>query len=401
MKILILHQNDFKRYDYHIAIDHKIHNITYAGYIEHISTIPEDLDCEKIILEPQKELLNQLRDLMYNRDPFDKIITRSETMILPASILRDEFSISGMLPNVAINFRDKVRMKKTLEDSGIRVPRFYPVKEKEETVQWNGKTVLKPIDGLGSQGIMLFNSYSQAKSFVARQKKLDRMKYIDFFEYEEYIEGEIWHIDGFLYNKKIITIQSSFYIGTCLSYQINGTPLGSVQKNNSDLEAWVLKCLLLLGAKTMTFHMEAIMTKDGPVFLEVAARCGGGYIADVFKLKHGIFLHHLDMATDVEGTLAKRFNCKKESVNMFGFFLFPGHIYNESFCNIFMDSFIIEKDKFIEYSILPPNIKTSKKATYKPNLLPFAGIVSGINSQMNAEIINSLIKNVSIKPINS
>ena len=401
MRILILHQNSFEQYEYDIAIDHEKHEVTYAGLSEHILRIPKHIRCEKMIWKDSEPVLDQLRSWMKERKPYEKIINRFEYLMLTAAILREEFSIPGMMPNIATNFRDKVQMKKKVENAGLRVPQFFSVKECPNRAPWIGKTILKPRSEGASQGITLFDSYSEAQEFISNQDASAKEMYNDHYEVEEYLEGDIWHIDGYIFEKKIIAIQSSYYIGTLLSYQNNGTPIGSVQKDNPELDDWALKCLLSLEADSLTFHMEAIMTVDGPVFLEVGARCGGAYVADVFRLRQGIYLHNLDIASDVEGALATRFTNKILKDKIFGWFLFPGHIYGESPCEVHVSNTILEDTDMVEYKMLSPETPTRNKGTYQPHTLPFAGIVSSDDSESLDSSIKHIFNEVSVTVVSA
>jgi hypothetical protein len=399
MRILILHQNAFDKYDYPTAIDHERHDVTYAGPTEHIATIPAHIRCGTMCWEAHLPLLPQLQAWMQTQAPFERIITRMEALIMPAALLREQFSIPGMQPDVALNFRDKVQMKRTLDHAGIRIPRYQTATDSSRDVAWTGKTIVKPRDGLGSQGVTLFDSYAEARTFIASQCQMQAGFNAHDYEVEEYLEGDIWHIDGFMHQGQMVAIQSSYYIGTCLQYQVDALPLGSVQKDNPELDAWTHQCLLALGADTLTFHMEAIMTADGPAFLEVAARCGGAYVADAFRLKHGIYLHTVDMASDVDGALALRFARKNTSTRMFGWFLFPGHGYGGAACDVQVSVATLHDPDLVSYKVLAPTTPTKKTATYRPEHLPFAGIVSSADSASLAERIGRLAHEITVLPL--
>ena len=399
MRILILHQNAFDRYEYPIAINHECHDVTYAGLSEHISTIPPHIRCARIHLDANSPVETQMSTWMQTQAPFDRIITRMEALVMPAALLRQQFSIPGMQPEVAINFRDKVHMKRTLENAGIRIPRFLTATDGRRDAPWTGKTIVKPRDGLGSQGVTLLDTYEAARAFIAQQRQSQSGFADDHYEVEEYLEGEIWHIDGFMYCGQMVAIQSSYYIGTCLEYQVEARPLGSVQQDNPELDAWAHQCLLALGADTLTFHMEAIMTADGPAFLEVAARCGGAYVADTFRLKHGIYLHTVDMASEVDGALATRFARKATSDRVFGWFLQPGHVYDGAHCEVRVDSSILRDPSIVSYTMLPTATPTRKLATYRSEYLPFSAIVSSEDSASLAARIRGLQDEITVVPL--
>jgi glutathione synthase/RimK-type ligase-like ATP-grasp enzyme len=65
-----------------------------------------------------------------------------------------------------ILFRDKVQMKDAILQAGIRAPRYCKVERDLRGFPWSGKTILKPRDGAGSQGIRLFSSGQEALELI-------------------------------------------------------------------------------------------------------------------------------------------------------------------------------------------------------------------------------------------
>ncbi|TQJ01065.1 ATP-grasp domain-containing protein [Amycolatopsis cihanbeyliensis] len=375
MRILILNKNKFGRMEYARAIDHQRHDVTYAGTTEYDDDIPKDLRCERFVLERGAPVVEQLQPWLRAQRPFDRLLARHELLIMPAAELRAEFGIPGMLPDLAARFRDKVTMKATLERAGIRVPRFVRATELPEHVPWQGKTIVKPRDSNASQGVYLCDDYDSARRLVG-QRRRDDHAFADRYEVEEYLDGPIWHVDGFLFRGEPVAVQASRYVRTPLEFE-HGNPLGSVQFPYPELEAWTLDCLHALGADTLTFHLEAIITADGPAFLEVAARCGGGYVVDMFRRRTGAHLHSLDMATEVGGELATHL-LESPAPNSFnGMFLFPGHTYGGAPVTVDVPAGTLTAPVLVKYRIFPEGKPTPTNANYRPENLAFSGLVSG------------------------
>lgn len=301
------------------------------------------------------------------------------------------------MPEEAARFRDKVVMKQTLSAKGIRVPRFVSLSEGPQRVSWSGKTVLKPRDEGASQGVVVFPTPDAAFAHVReRQAMAGGEKFMEKHELEEFLEGDIWHIDGYLFQGRPVVIKASRYIGSGLAFE-HGEPLGSVQYDNPDLEAWTVDCLAALGVGTLTFHLEAILTTNGPVFMEVAARGGGGYVTDVIEAALGVHLHEIDIATQVEGELAVRFLKKDVRGTTYGFFLFPGHQYKGARCYISVDENLINDPCVVSYKIVSPGCHAPNYGTsYREEHLPFCGIVNGKSSDDVFDWINNLFAHVTI-----
>lgn len=396
MRILILHQNKFDRMAYDRAIDHDAHEVAYAGSGEYIANIPAHIKCTTFTWDAKRPVAEQLRQWLRRCPPFDRILVRHELLIMPAAELRAEFGIHGMRPEIAVNFRDKVAMKTTLARQGHRVPRFVPASAAPERAPWEGKTIVKPRDANASQGVRLCDDYRSARELVMGGLGA-RDVFAGRYELEEYLDGPIWHVDGYLFRGKPVAIQPSLYVGTCLDF-INGKPCGSLQHPNPGLESWSVEILRALGGDTLTFHLEAIMTSQGPVFLEVAARCGGGYIVDMMRRRTGVHLHTIDMATEVEGELASRLIEPPASSDFHGDFLYPGHVYGGDPCEVQVPGTLLKDPCVKSYRIASPTEPTSTQPNYRPEKLPFSGMIAGPQPQALERWMRNLFEVVRVVP---
>jgi hypothetical protein len=377
MRILILHRNNFERMAYEKAIDHRKHEVVYAGPEDYILAIPPDVRCERFIWEADGDagVERQVRDWLRTQRPFDRVLARHEFHIMLAAHIRAEFGIAGMQPDVAVNFRDKIAMKNVLARHGFRVPAFFPAAEMPRNMPWTGRTIVKPRDGGGAVGVFLCPDYTSARDLVHKLHASDSSVMLRY-EVEQFIDGPVWHVDGYVYQGVAITKQASRFIRTPLEYEW-GLPHGSVQRDTPDLEDWAVDCVRALGGDSLTFHLEAIMTPIGPVFLEVAARAGGGYIAENLYKRTGVYVHPIDMATEVEGKLALRFIEKPGSTDFYGDFLYPAHIYRGARCAVIVPHEILNDPCLVDYRILSPEKTTAESMTCNPDHLPFAGQVQG------------------------
>ncbi|WP_410670074.1 acetyl-CoA carboxylase biotin carboxylase subunit family protein [Amycolatopsis sp. cmx-4-68] len=398
MRVLVLHQNKFERMGYDIAIDHDVHDVVYAGAKEYVAGIPAGLRCETVVWDPALPVAEQLIPWVKEHGPFGRVIARHEKTIMPAAVLRAEFGIPGMLPAEAINFRDKVAMKRTLAAAGIRVPRFRKAGEIAPEAEWAGKTIVKPRDEGGSQGVELFATYQDAYAFVEEQRAKDPDgSFADRYEVEEFLEGPIWHVDGFLHEGRPAVVQASQYVGVPLDFE-HGQPIGSVQHPKPELEAWAVECVRALGGRTLTFHLEAIMTDSGPAFMEVAARCGGSYIVETLERKYGINLHVLDMASDVDGRLATRFLRAEPAPEWFGIFLYPGRRYRGAPVEVSVPAERLRDRRLVAHTMRDPHTPTRTSHSYRPEDLPFSGLVTDTDPEALDEWLRGLFGEVTVTP---
>jgi hypothetical protein len=228
--------------------------------------------------------------------PPTAIVAMYEHVTLPAARLRDHFGVPGVDTETALLCRDKVRMKEVMRSGGIRVPEFWAVDATTPYADLEkiadavpGRIVLKPQRQAGSFGILVFRDGTE---FLAHARAHGIP---DDHEVEEFIEGDVCHVDGVVRDGEIRFISASRYIGDCLNFQNGERHLSAVTFDDAstlaritDFTALVLKSLRL---HTSTFHLEVFLTPDDElVFLEVGNRFGGAYISDSLRAVYGVDL---------------------------------------------------------------------------------------------------------------
>lgn len=236
-------------------------------------------------------LLQCSRKIIEEFGPINKIIALSEKDLTQAAVLRTELSVPGMQKNQVQFFRDKVAMKRKVKKGNLRVPEFVDCKNSLNTLAFVEKigypVILKPKDSSGSQGVHLIHNDEQLRITL-------QIINISNYECEEYISGSIFHIDGLVHAKEIIFSTVSKYLNTCLDYN-NGKPLGSVAIDDRFLKNKLLhfahRVLTVLELDNSAFHLEIILQDERePVFLEIAARVGGGGTPILINDLYGINL---------------------------------------------------------------------------------------------------------------
>lgn len=131
---------------------------------------------------------------LHSENPFERIIAIDEFDILRTARLREAFRLPGQAYKNALGFRDKVKMKKSLSESGVHVPPFKSVKSASDLIEFTKihgfPIVLKPRKEAGSEGIEV----------IKNQKDLEIIMHSDVFKdlttRSSFIEGEMHHISG-------------------------------------------------------------------------------------------------------------------------------------------------------------------------------------------------------------
>lgn len=230
--------------------------------------------------------------LIERQGAVDAIVGISEKDILMTAYLREDLGVPGWRPEFIRGFRDKPIMKELVRDGGLRVPDFMPLADgvtaTEVARRLGLPVVLKPRQESGSKGVRIIRSTADLESAL-RSTTPDR------FECEQYVPGDIYHVDGVRRSGAFHFVSASRYLNTCLDYHSRGIPLGSVVLDPGDLSSrlfgFAARCFDALGLVDGAFHLEVIEAEDGElVFLEVGLRPGGGEIAFIHRDKFGIDL---------------------------------------------------------------------------------------------------------------
>ncbi len=404
MKILVLHRIPYHKIEYARGIDHEAHDVTYVGTAEIIATLPEWLRCERIERPGKGDVVEETLAAVQDRE-FDKVISLSEYELIAASRVRQALGIAGPKEEVVLKVRDKVIMKEAVAAAGIRVPRFLRCDKwlnakDRAALAWTGPTILKPVDGASSENVVLFVDFDdmvvrmEAGTLPVTHFKADR------YEMEEYVAGPILHIDGLMRDGMLGVGLVSQYLGTCLDYA-NGKPLGSFQWDDvesSQLLPWAEIILKAVGLRDGAFHLEAILTDDGPVFLEVGARVGGADVVNTFEMATGIHLPSAELRLILRDPNMPVSFAGKPQRDRFGWFVFPGHHLQEGGCQIMGAQRFRSHANTVRWFELKADAKLPRTITYHAHLVPVAGILKGRDSEQLRRAMKDVFETVLIFP---
>ena len=407
MKILILHRIPYHKIDYHRGIDHDRHDVTYVGTETALANIPDHVNCQKLVRPGVGKTADEVIALLEAQQlRFDRILSLSEYELLDAAQVREYFGVSGPTIAQVEKVRDKVVMKTMVAAAGIRVPEFLPLpKLVQHPPQWQDPIVLKPIDGASSENVKVFSSVTTLLQALHQRSTgihlLDREDNANFaqFEAEEFIQGPIIHFDGLVQDGEVKVVLASQYVGNCLEYA-DGQPLGSVQIDlNARERAWVSEVLGAVDLTQGSFHLEAIASDRGLVFLEVANRVGGADVVDTFELATGIHLPSAELKICVGETL--QLPPLDSSAKKYGWYIFPGHHYQSDYCRISEDHHFRNHPFIVRWQQLSTAQKLPDRITYQAVEVPLAGLVGGDNSEMLQTFLRELFTQVKIEPLSS
>jgi hypothetical protein len=239
-------------------------------------------------------LLPVARRLAERHGPFDGIVGPSEFDVLTTARLRAELGTPGWTPEFVTAFRDKTRMKDLVGAVGLRIPRFHRLDGDSTAASVVAAVglplILKPRTGWSSRGVVRVGDERELTAVLA-----EHPGDLGEFECEEYIEGEVLHVDGIRRDGKFHFVSASAYLNTCLDFTA-GKPLGSVLLDPGPrlerVTSFAGDCLDALDLVDGPFHLELFETPQAElVFLEVGLRPGGAEVPFVHRDLFGIDLY--------------------------------------------------------------------------------------------------------------
>lgn len=218
-----------------------------------------------------------------------RIVSGTEDDVLRVARVREKFGIPGMHTIAARHFIDKYVMKSALAGN-VRVPGFAAADDPTALARLcgchPGPYVIKPRRGYASRDVKVVrDSRELAAELATRDLGISMV--------EEFIDGEMFHVDGLMRAGRVQVAFPSAYVNNCLSFQ-QSTPLGSAQLDDGcpvqrELLAFTRAVVATLPQTPLTpFHLEVFRDREQRlVFCEIACRLGGGHIMETFTHKLG------------------------------------------------------------------------------------------------------------------
>lgn len=247
------------------------------------------------------DLVDDVCSWIIERHGVRHIIALHEKTVLTAARLRTRFGLPGLDLETAMLFRDKVRMKETVAAAGIAVPQWFPIDARADLSQsdWStGRKVIKSRFGVGSEGTHIVGTRAEAETWWDATEPAPGQ-----YEIEEFIAGDMYHCDSVVEHGRVTFAAVSEYISRPGDFgpgRMAGSlhlSAGALTERIKDLNEKVVQALGLRGA---VMHLEVFHTADDRlIFLETAARPGGGGIDRYLLHTYGIHIFEAAMRLEV------------------------------------------------------------------------------------------------------
>lgn len=270
----------------------KLH-ITLVQYKEKITEYQISKATKIILIDEGMsygEILEQVR-LEHSRRDFDVILTMTENCIDLCSKLKDDLKIEGISKISTSYVRDKYKMRLKFKELGIPTMNFLKVRNKSELKKFYddcelGETILKPLSGAASEGIVKISSKEDIDSAWGWADDSTKELLV-----EEFVDGTEYSAEGVFINGKhrLLAITKKYTTGD--PHFIETThiqPYNLSKKYYKKVELYVKIFFESLGIHMGSTHTEFKIFRDEVYIIETHTRYGGDRIWELLLLTKGI-----------------------------------------------------------------------------------------------------------------
>jgi len=402
LNILILHRIPYHKINYHLSIDHDVHQVTYIGLAKNLANLPTHIRYQTVDRPGTGNVAEEVLAAIRSRKlAADLIISLSENELADAAKVRKTLGLPGADQTEILKMRDRLRIRQLVTQEGVRVAQAVALARfaKSLKLPWKGKTVLRDLDAGTGNDARIFDSPAGILCAI-RQKttgmtQLDQNQaLLDQFEVEEYIDGDYLHFDGLVKEGRIIVMQSSQYVGNRLLYA-QGQPLGSVQIDTAPADTkWAQKIIDATGIRQGAFHIELVNRAGERVFLDIANRAGGACVVDTFRMATGINLVSAELSLLLGEEIIVKIRRKSKR---FGWFMFPGHHLAPGTCRITGHTAFMEHPFLLRFEIMGKTCALRRGVTYQCGTVPLSGTISATSHLEMRNWLEKMFREVNIR----
>ena len=230
------------------------------------------------------------------------------------ALIASHFNLVGISQKAAFGASHKQKMKECFLKNGIRSPQYIVVDSLEELKEASSRlgfpAILKPSDGRGSRGVMYLETLDELeKAFIyARSNSKTKVLII-----EKFIEGDQLSVEGIFVKNRFHAVG---YADRNYS-RLNYTKPFIIEDGGvipSKYEGEILECTReliekasnSLGISEGPVKADIIISEEGPMIIELAARLSGNYLAS----------HHIRWSLGVDLVKAVLKYCMGEKIDI-------------------------------------------------------------------------------------
>lgn len=232
----------------------------------------------------------------------DRVIALEEFDVVTAALMREHLCLPGLSSSRAKIFRDKLSMAVHSQQAGINVPEFVPLINTDQVRDYMervpGPWVIKPRSDVSAIGIRKVSEQQEVWRAIDEMNERPNLRErASYYVLARFIPGEVFHVDSVVSDGKVVFAGTNQYGRPPMQVAHQGgayisrtLPRGSAdEKTLLNINNKLIRALRLERGAT---HAEFIKSDaDGKFyFLEIAARVGGAFIAEVLEAASGVNL---------------------------------------------------------------------------------------------------------------
>ncbi|HEY8999156.1 MAG TPA: ATP-grasp domain-containing protein [Candidatus Saccharimonadales bacterium] len=229
---------------------------------------------------------------LHQKDPVDGVLPGFEFLVEETAHVSHALGVRGLDPEKASLVRDKALMRQALHAADVRAPKFARATDAldlEHVIEQVGfPAVIKPVKMAVSIGVARVDNPVEllaAYEDIVNDDGVWSLKNGAAVVVEELLVGTEYVVDGcvtsngevdvFEFGEYALGPQPHFQILRFTAYHPEDLPQSDV------MAAYIKEVVRAVGIVVGPFHAELIMTKDGPVLVEIANRLPGGSISEL------------------------------------------------------------------------------------------------------------------------
>ncbi len=232
----------------------------------------------------------------------DRVVALEEFDVVTAALMREHLCLPGLSSSRAKVFRDKLSMAVHASRAGINVPEFVPLVNREDVSEFMERVpapwIIKPRSDVSAIGIRKVSDAGEVMRTMDEMNERENLRErASYYLLARFVAGEVFHVDSVVSDGKIVFAGANQYGRPPMQVAHQGGAYISrtLERGSSDEKALFdanKKLVKALGLERGATHAEFIKGADDGkfYFLEIAARVGGAYIAEVLEAATGVNL---------------------------------------------------------------------------------------------------------------
>ena len=232
----------------------------------------------------------------------DRVVALEEFDVVTAALMREHLCLPGLSSSNAKVFRDKLSMAVHSQRAGINVPEFVPLINRDEVREFMetvpGPWIIKPRSDVSAIGIRKVEEPNEVWRAMDEMNERENLRErASYYLLARFVAGEVFHVDSLVKDGKVVFAGTNQYGRPPMQVAHQGgayisRTLARGSADEKTLLSTNKKLVQALGLERGATHAEFIKSDaDGKFyFLEIAARVGGAYIAEVLEAASGVNL---------------------------------------------------------------------------------------------------------------